>query len=168
MIIQIKNYKFFYQNNDHNKNLYSICFDDYIDQENKIKFIKNPNISNKMKYINDKMNENKNQSLISDDSNLNNYNIVLREQNSENKGKNGYYYLQNADNKNSSNDNNTTEIINILNDITNDVSHDKEFYYRNHFLIILDDFQNYPNYRLIETISNIENLLFLIQVIIMK
>ena len=95
-----------------------------------------------MKYINDKMNENKNQSLISDDSNLidsesgeeendkmvHNYNIVLREQNSENKGKNGYYHLQNVDNKNSSNDNNTAEIINIMNDINNDESHDKEFY----------------------------------------
>ena len=56
------------------------------------------------------------------------YNIVLKEQNSENKGKNGYYYLQNADNKNSSNDNNTAELINIMNDINNDESHDKEFY----------------------------------------
>ena len=53
------------------------------------------------------------------------------------------------------------EIINTLENNKNDEIYDNDYYYINLFTLILNDYQNFPNIKLVETISNIEIFLIL-------
>ena len=51
------------------------------------------------------------------------------------------------------------EIINIIRKFNNDEIFEDEYYYKNLFTIIINDYKNYPNFKHIETISNIEKFI---------
>ena len=51
---------------------------------------------------------------------------------------------------------NKEEFIDVLNDINNDFSQEKEYTLNDLIIIILDDYQKFPSFNIIETISNIE------------
>ena len=53
------------------------------------------------------------------------------------------------------------ELINIMKGNNDEELYDDEYFYLNLFTIIIDDFQNYPNFNHIETISNIEEFIIL-------
>ena len=144
------------------------------------------NILNKRDYIIEKIKD-KNQTYIDDENNNLNKNftteddnsnkilllpkkkvINLIEDDSENNVDNDIcdeeedkYFLSKKINNDIINDDDKDEIINIINKNNNDKLFDKEYYLINLASIIVDDFQNYPNYELNEIISNLEKFIIL-------
>ena len=64
-------------------------------------------------------------------------------------------------NNNIINDEIKIDILTFLNKNNKEELYDEEYYLINLFTIIIDDYQKYPNYNLIETISNIEKFVIL-------
>ena len=110
---------------------FTIEDDNYSGVNNKINLIKN---DSEINIDNDKSDEDEKENLISE-----NNNIITNED--KDKFKN--------------------YIINIMKKNNNDELLDEEYYLINLFAIIVDDFQNYPNYKLNEIISNLEKFIIL-------
>ena len=164
--------KYIYYCEECKKDICIKCLNNCIKHENRIKplaFDRNTII--KSKYIIDKINE-KNKTIFEDDINsieleeddfVPNRKIQLKkyiQENSENEDNEndhfneGHYNI--IESSNIKNEVNEKELINIFKENNNDEINEEVYYSLNLFSIIIDDYQNYPNYNHIETISNIE------------
>ena len=170
------------------KNKCSKCASiDCIDHKDKIKYLTmDKNINNKCRYIHEKIKE-KNHNYIDDNfcefeldnendddisehkfiaeetnTNFNQIDSVCNLINTESKASNKdqYFFIQ-KENSNIINNNEKEEIINIMNNNNNDELYDNECCYLDIFSIVIDDFQNYPNFNHFENISNIEQFIIL-------
>ena len=164
-------------------NICNKCAIRHINHEDKIKVLTlYDNAADKRKYIIEKIKD-KNQTYIDDENHTLNKDftteddncnegktIKIIEKDSENNIDNDKSEEDEAENLISENKNIITnetkdkiknEIIDAMNKNNNDESSDEEYYLINLFAIIADDFQNYPNYKLNEIISNLEKFIIL-------
>ena len=161
------------------KNICYKCIQNCIEHENKIKALAlDINTINKSKYIITKLEE---RNKITFEDGINSLDIGEdifsnqrfpskkftntsnnRKINSGNKEDKSYviddynYKFIEKEKTDKKNDINEKEMINIINENNNDEINEDNYYSLNLFSIIIEDYQNFPNYNHIETISNLE------------
>ena len=166
------------------KNICSKCASDCIEHKNRIKVLSlDKNIIDIIKYINEKIKEKKDKYIEFDinkfdfenddnDCNIPKYKLISKKDNNnfdeanskchmiENESfKDDDVLIFQKENNDFMNNNDKTEIINIINKNNNEDLNDNIDNYIDLFAIILDDYQKYPNINLIETILNIEKFI---------